>query len=151
MKKSELNKHTFVVNVSMILWRQVNSKYQVFIAKRSEHEDKNPGKWGVPGGKVDIEDGGILAAVKREVEEEVAIRQIEKTEYLTSHMTVSDKGEQKLYIFFTGTTNQTGSAWSDEVAKVQWVTFDELAYMESEDFTPNMRTKLMDFLKDKNQ
>lgn len=85
-----------------------NGKY--LITKRSESKKRFPGKWTVPGGKLEIEDyinlpkdtefywyNVLEKVLRREVKEEVGI-EIKNIEYVTSLATVHTDGNPSLVI-----------------------------------------------------
>ncbi|SRR5258708_29101381 len=95
----KLAKHKFVINVSAIV-RFPKVGNRVIIQKRSVKEETNPGKWCIPGGKLDFEDGSVEAGVRREVKEELNIK-IENIKLFESHVTHDQHENQKIYLVFT--------------------------------------------------
>lgn len=126
------------------------------ITKRSPNEKRFPGKWTVPGGKLEVEDyvnlpkdtdfywyNVLEQVLKREVMEEVGLK-IANIEYVTSLATVHDDGNPSLVIscmadYLSGKV----IVQEDEAEDFAWVTlkqacgydlidgiFDELAMAE---------------------
>lgn len=87
----------FVVIPSTIIFNEHN---QVLLGKRSMHKTF-PGKWGIPGGKVESVDMGehiLETTLMREAMEEMGIV-IEVTQYLKSDARMTEKGLQMFVIF----------------------------------------------------
>lgn len=59
----------FKVNVSAVIVKD----NEILIQKRSENEEVYPGLWGIPGGTAEMTDKNLMAALKREVKEEVGV------------------------------------------------------------------------------
>jgi len=130
------NKVLHEVTITAIIYQDD----QYLIAKRSEDEDRFPGKWTVPGGKLETDDYTSLQkdtdiywynvlekVLEREVDEEVGV-DIEKTEYVTSLSTVYDDGAPSLIVScmaeYAGGNIELDE---DEMSEFAWVTVDEAA------------------------
>lgn len=137
---NKLHKHTFIINVSAI----INKDGSVFIQKRSLTEDSNPGKIGLPGGKLDFEDGNVIDGVKREVREEIGL-EITNLQLFESHMRLTNEGNQKLYLVFTADYAGGKPIASGEVAEIRQVKNAQLN--AGEEYTPNTEEILKDYFK----
>lgn len=102
----ENNKLLHEIAITAIIVK--DGKY--LITRRSKNKKRFPGKWTVPGGKLEIEDyvklprdtefywyNVLEKVLRREVSEEVGI-QIENIEYVTSLATVHTDGNPSLVI-----------------------------------------------------
>jgi 8-oxo-dGTP pyrophosphatase MutT (NUDIX family) len=122
----------FKVVVSAVI---LNDNKQVLLGKRSEEEDVFPGLWGIPGGKVEVEESGmdtIENALKREALEEMGV-EIQPKDYLESSCRVVGDSA-KLYIIFSAEhIGGTPTALEDTV-EVKWADFDSLS---PTDLTPH--------------
>ena len=108
------------------------------ITRRSLNKKRFPGKWTVPGGKLEINDYKDLPketehywynvfekVLKREVKEEVGI-EIKNIEYITSLATIHDDGSPSLVIsciakYVSGKIQLQ----EDETDKYAWVSLEE--------------------------
>jgi len=108
------------------------------ITRRSKKNKRYPGKWTVPGGKLEVSDyidmpketefywyNVLERVLKREVKEEVGI-EIKNIKYVTSLATVHDDGNPSLVIscvadYSTGEIRLN----EDETDKYEWVSLDE--------------------------
>jgi 8-oxo-dGTP pyrophosphatase MutT (NUDIX family) len=116
----------------------VYSDDQYLITKRSEDEDRFPGMWTVPGGKLETDDYTSLEkdtdihwynvleqVLEREVKEEAGI-DIDKVEYVTSLSMVHDDGAPSLII--SCMAEHAGGEISldeEEMSDHAWVTVEE--------------------------
>lgn len=113
---------------------------EYLITKRSEDEDRFPGMWTVPGGKLETDDYTQLEkdtdihwynvlekVLEREVKEETGI-EIKKIEYVTSLSMVHDDGAPSLIISCMS-EYADGNIELDEEEMVDhaWVTAEEAA------------------------
>ena len=121
------------VAVTGILIR--DGKY--LIAKRAEWEKAFPGKWTVPGGKVEVLDyalkkkdtsqhwyGVLEDALKREILEEVGLG-IEKMGYVTSMVYIRDDGIPCLIVSLFGNANSADVRLCDALSEYKWVSLEE--------------------------
>ena len=113
---------------------------QYLITKRSEDEDRFPGKWTVPGGKLETDDyvplkkdtdihwyNVLEKVLKREVDEEVGV-EIEKIEYVTSLSMVHEDGAPSLIVScMAAYAGGEITLDEDEMSEFAWVTVDEAA------------------------
>ena len=128
------NKVLHEVTITAIVYR--GDKY--LITKRSEDEKRFPGKWTVPGGKLETDDyvhldkdtdihwyNVLEKVLEREVDEEVGV-DIEKIEYVTSLSMVHDDGAPSLIIScmaeYAGGDVELGE---EEMSDFAWVTAEE--------------------------
>lgn len=132
----------FIVNVSAI----ISLGDTVLLMKRSMKEDKHPGLWGIPGGKIELRDGSVESALKREVKEEVGI-EIKNIALFESHMKVNSDGDKKLYLVFTADYLTGTPTVSAEAEIIEWKRMNQLPDVDL--FTPNTFALISDFFKRK--
>lgn len=126
-----MKKHTFVINSSVLI---KNPEGKLLLIRRSQDEDQNPGKLGIPGGKLDAEDGCLIKGLCREIQEEIGIT-IEDVSLFETHMALKTE-YNKLYLVFTAVTKGQPQALMD-TDEILWVSQDELSSMPEQEFTPN--------------
>jgi len=127
-----MNKYTHIVAVTGIVVK--DGKY--LITRRNLNKKAFPGKWTVPGGRLEIEDYinlpkdtsehwyNILEKVlKREVKEEVGL-DIKNIKYLTS-MTFLRGEEPDLIISFYADYTEGKVVLDDESVDFKWVSLEE--------------------------
>lgn len=105
---------------------------QLLIGKRSLNESHEPGKWALPGGKVDQTNGKITSilekTVAREVEEETGILiNHKKIKYIFSNTFIRSTGHHVVAAVFL-------CPWSKGEAK-QLEDTDEVAWINEQDIT----------------
>ena len=127
----EKKSHYITVTAILVL----NSKF--LIAKRSPLEKSFPGRWTVPGGKLETSDyisrpkdtpdcwyNVLEDVVKREVKEEVNL-DIKDIGYVTSMIFSRPDGIPGLIISLYATPVCDHVSLSDELTEYAWVTLDE--------------------------
>lgn len=111
---------------------------QYLVTKRSEGEDRFPGMWTVPGGKLETDDYTSLQkdtdihwynvleqVLEREVKEEAGI-DIDKVEYVTSLSMVHDDGAPSLIISCMAEYDEGEVVLDEEeMSDHAWVTVEE--------------------------
>lgn len=116
----------------------VYNSNQYLITKRSEDEDRFPGMWTVPGGKLETDDYTSLQkdtdihwynvleqVLEREVKEEAGI-DIDKVEYVTSLSMVHDDGAPSLIISCMAEYDEGEVVLDEEeMSDHAWVTVEE--------------------------
>ena len=110
--------------VDAVLIKEIQGKPYVLLIKRK----KNPyiGMYALVGGKV--EDGeSLLAAVDREVEEEVGLTKVTFTQL---HEFVNEAGWRSMAFLGKGEEDLDFSE-NDEVAGIRWIAFDEVPQLAS--------------------
>lgn len=62
---------------------------RLILTKRASHLKHHPGQIAFPGGKVDATDADVIAAARREAEEEISLGEVEIVGTLAPHVTVT--------------------------------------------------------------
>ncbi|MBA7490369.1 Nucleoside triphosphatase NudI [subsurface metagenome] len=132
MTKFDKNKLHYVVATGIVI---KNGKY--LIAKRSEKEKAFPGRWTVPGGKLEAEDyikrekdAGELwyyvleDLLKREIEEEVGLK-IKNIRYLLSLAYIRSDGFPTLIISLYVDWASGKVKLNEDLTEYKWVTLKE--------------------------
>ena len=107
------------------------------ITKRSDKEKRFPGKWTVPGGRLDESDYSettketenywynvLEKALKREVLEETGV-EIKNIEYITSLATVHSDGKSSLVISCSADYLSGDVKLQDETVDCKWIRLEE--------------------------
>ena len=130
-----------------LLWDMFHKRYKFVQAAGGAVQDeqgrllviKRLGKWDLPKGKVD-DDEGIPEAALREVEEECGIDELKIKEPLavTWH-TYERKGEQHLkrtdWFLMEGSSEKKLTPETDEdIEEVRWITRDDVTHMKGETY-----------------
>ena len=127
------NKSHYVVVTGIV----VNSEGKYLIAKRAEWEKAFPGKWTVPGGKLEVldyvlkkKDTGdywynvLENLLRREVKEEVGL-DIKDINYLTSLTYVRDDEIPTLIISLYAKADGENVVLEDSLTDYKWVSVEE--------------------------
>ena len=123
------------ISVTVIL---VNKEGRFLIVKRSDNLERWPGKWAVPGGKLekkgyinrkfdtkgDIWYDVIEMSIRREVKEEVGL-DLGDVEYVTSLAFMKDDGNPHLIISLYSNDHSGKIKLNDELTDFRWVTLKE--------------------------
>lgn len=104
---------------------------KILLGKKAVGVGPYPGKWLIPGGGVDSENESIDEAMKREVKEETSL-EVKKFERMFFGEDAADRhGEMTrliyLYYKITGVADWSVAKAGDDLVKLQWFSFDELA------------------------
>lgn len=107
------------------------------ITQRAEHEKTFPGKWTVPGGKMETDDytnspretkdywyNVIEKALRREVKEECNL-DIKNIWYLTSLARVHEEGHGSLVISFVADWDKEEVKLDEDMQNYAWVNYEE--------------------------
>ncbi|MDP3646258.1 MAG: NUDIX domain-containing protein [bacterium] len=99
------------------------------IIRRSAMDTNNPGKWEVPGGKVD-QGQSLVGAQEREVMEETGllVRPVHELATFVSRQITTGRYKDHLYFALFSITQLVGGPLqlSEEHSAYAWVTYDEL-------------------------
>jgi 8-oxo-dGTP pyrophosphatase MutT (NUDIX family) len=137
---SENNKKLFNLVLTAIILQKPYKKGSVpkyLILQRGDHEKFGPGKWTVPGGKLETDDytvlpkqtedywyGAVESALRREVIEECQLK-IKNIWYLTSLARVTDEGFGNLVLSFVADYASGEVKIDDDFQDFAWVTLEE--------------------------
>ncbi len=130
----------FKINVSTII---INNKKQVLLQKRALGEEVFPGKWGIPGGTVEMSDKSLVKALEREVKEEVGI-EIKNISFYDENLVPKEAYGISYIVFLSEYKAGTARALS-ETEEIKWAKLEDI---ESLDFTPKTKELVFNFFKE---
>lgn len=101
-----------------------NTKRKILLVKRGQHEVAFPGKWALPGGKLEKGET-VIDALKIEVMEEVGLEIIGEARYLRNYSFVRPDGHHVAgFVFFVSACGEVKI--SKDFDAFAWVALDEL-------------------------
>lgn len=125
----------FKVNVSVIIF---NEDRNILLQKRSADEEVFPGKWGIPGGTVEMSDQSLESALSREVLEEVGV-EIRNIEFLQNNIRPKELYGM-VYVVCTAEYKSGNPVAMDGTELVQWTPVTEAVNF---DLTPTTREAIV--------
>lgn len=119
---------SFALSVRVVLFDQHG---HILILKRSKQSKTNPGKWELPGGKIDQAET-FDAALKREVEEETGFQVIIHTAAGTAMQETEEW--RVVHLVMIGSIVSGGLAISSEHDEYRWASPIEISGLERADW-----------------
>lgn len=110
----------------------INENDEILLQKRSRFKRANPSKWGICGGKVDLEEMPLDAGV-RETLEEIGIR-LKKEELKFLSMDINKKLHFTVYYIRKNVDINECILQKEEVEEVRYFKIEELQDLENEGF-----------------
>lgn len=124
---------------------------KILVSQRSLEEAHEPGKWTIPGGKVDRTEGDIWnvleATCAREVKEETGVEIEDHAEFLANNTFIHSSGKHAIALIFLCHWKAGEAQALEDTIGVKWISAEELDSLE---FAPNVKTyisKGFDYLK----
>jgi|SRR6185437_4465087 len=102
-----------------------NERSEILLLRRSATDTPRPGKWDIPGGAVEP-DEGIIEAMRREIGEETGLTIEPKNLALRYAAATVYDGENAVRFCFVAHVNQPEVALSFEHDEYRWVAIDEV-------------------------
>lgn len=124
--------YPFFVIVNAVIFKED----KVLIARRASHDAHAPGKWCIPGGKLEVGADQVFNAVQstlaREVMEEVGVEVSSDYRLVANNTFKMSDGRRMIALVFTcdWVAGEAESKDLNEVDKVAWITADELGSYE---------------------
>ncbi len=127
---TENNINTHVVAVTGIVKK--GNKY--LLARRSFEDDWAAGEWSIPGGKIemDLGQGIIEKALKREIMEEVGLKIKDHVEFVYNDGFIRVSGHHVVMMTFLCFWKSGEAKALEDQAEVRWLTIDEIKNMKDE-------------------
>ena len=110
----------------------INNNNEILLQKRSKNKKRNPGKWGICGGKIDFGENAIEAGI-RETMEEISVR-LNKEEFNFLNMSTTDKGHFTIYYVRKDIDIDKCILQKEEVEELRYFKVEELEKLDNEGF-----------------
>lgn len=107
----------------------IEKKGKLLIAQRSYDEVQAPGKWSIPGGKVEVEGESLdilESTLKREIKEEVGIEIKENPTYLRSSSFIRTDDSPVVGILYLCRWKSGKAQALEDSIEVDWINIDDL-------------------------
>lgn len=135
MKDHAKNKtHLILVNAV------VEKNGKILISQRSLDEPHEPGKWTIPGGKVERTKGDVFNVIEKtlsdEVKEETGVEITEEAKLITNNTFIRSTGQHVVALIFLCHWKSGTAKPLDDTIDTKWITKEEL---NKYDFPPNVR------------
>lgn len=119
----------------------VEKNGQVLVSQRSFEEAHEPGKWTVPGGKVEMTSGDVWNVLEttcaKEVAEETGVKISEKMELLTDNTFIHSSGQHAIALVFLCHWQSGEPQALEDTVSAKWLSKEELGSLK---FAPNVKT-----------
>jgi len=121
---------------------------QVLVSQRSWDEPHEPGKWTIPGGKVERTTGdvfGILEeTLKKEVQEETGVKIESELQLITNNTFIRSTGQHVVAMVFK-CRYKSGKAFPlEDTIDCKWATLNQIKKME---FAPSVKKYILEAFK----
>jgi len=117
----------------------------VLISQRSWEEEHMPGRWTIPGGKVDHADDDIFdvlqKTVRREVMEETGVEIAEEMEIVSNNSYTKENGQHVIAIVFKCHYKSGEAKPLEDTIACKWATIDEVKAI---DFPPHVKEYILE-------
>lgn len=122
---------------------------KVLVSQRSYEESHQPGKWTIPGGKVEKTEDEIFNVLEKnlakEVREEIGIEIDDKTSLVTNNTFIRSSDGQHVVVMVFKCNYKSGEEKPlEDTIDCKWVKKDEL---ENIDFAPNVKWYILEAYK----
>jgi len=125
--------HSVIVNALVV------KDNKILISQRGLEESHDPGKWTIPGGKVEQTEGNVWnileKTLKKEVKEEVSIEISENIKLITNNTFIRTGGQHVVAMIFICYWAKGIAKPAEDTNDVAWITENDL---DSYDFSPNV-------------
>lgn len=113
---------------------------KILVSQRSFEEAHEPGKWTIPGGKVDRTEGDVWNVLEqtcaREVKEETGVEISENIELLANNTFIHSSGKHAIALIFLCHWKSGEASSLEDTIGVKWISEEEL---DSVEFAPNVK------------
>lgn len=119
----------------------VEKEGKILVSQRSFEETHEPGKWTIPGGKVERTQGDVWNVIEetlaKEVMEETGVEIKENAELLTNNTFIRSTGQHVVALIFLCHWQAGEPQALEDTIGVAWISETEL---DNYQFAPNVRT-----------
>lgn len=137
---ADTSKYSFQILVNGVVFKE----NKVLISQRSWQEEHMPGRWTIPGGKVDHADDDIFdvlqKTLQREVLEETGIQISDQMEFVTNNSYTKENGQHVVAIVFKCHYKSGEEKPLEDTIDCKWSTIDEISAI---DFPPNVKEYIL--------
>ena len=135
IEKTDISKlHSVIVNAV------VEKDGKILVSQRSFEEAHEPGKWTIPGGKIDKTEGDVFNIVEktcgREVEEETGVEIKEDIQLITNNTFIRSNGQHVIALVCLCHWRSGEAQALEDTIGIKWISEDEI---DSLDFAPNVK------------
>jgi ADP-ribose pyrophosphatase YjhB (NUDIX family) len=110
---------------------------QVLVSQRSMDEKHMPGKWTVPGGKIERTDGDVFQIVEKTLARETGVEIEEQVALVTNNTFIRSSNDQHVIVLVFKCIYKSGEAQPlEDTIDCKWVSIEEVKTME---FPPNVQ------------
>lgn len=135
---NELKLHSVIVN------GVVFDGNKVLVSQRSLEEAHEPGKWTIPGGKIERTEGDVFNIIEktlaREVLEETGVEIADKVELITNNTFIRSNGQHVIALVFKCIYKSGEAQPLEDTIACKWATLEEVKSME---FPPNVKEYIL--------
>ena len=118
---------------------------KVLVSQRSLDEPHEPGKWTIPGGKVEKTIGDVFNIIeetlKKEVMEETGVEIEDKVEMVTNNTFIRSTGQHVVALIFKCNYKSGEAKPLEDTIDCKWATREEVDSME---FPPNVKGYILE-------
>lgn len=133
-------KNTFQILVNAVVFKED----KVLVSQRSFEEEHMPGRWTIPGGKVDHNDDDVFNVLqftaKRETLEETGVEIADEMELVTNNSFTKANGQHVVAVIFKCRYKSGEARPLEDTIDCKWATIDEI---KSIDFPPNVKEYIL--------
>ncbi len=138
-KEFDKTMHSILVNAVVF------KRDKVLVSQRSFEEQHEPGKWTVPGGKVEWQKEDVVFNIiedtlKKEVMEETGVEIEEKVEFISNNTFVRSNGQHVVAMIFKCKYKSGEARPLEDTIDCKWATKEEINTME---FPPNVKEYIL--------
>lgn len=118
----------------------VEQEGKILVSQRSMEETHEPGKWTIPGGKVERTKGNVWNIIEKtlaaEVVEETGVKITDKAELLTNNTFIRSTGQHVVALIFLCHWKSGQAKPLEDTIDAKWISKNELKNMQ---FAPNVK------------
>lgn len=126
--------HSIIVNAV------IRDGDKILLSQRSFEEKHEPGKWTIPGGKIEITEGDVFNIIektlKKEVKEEVDLEIEDNVQLIENNTFIRSDGTHVIAMTFLCKYKSGTAIPSEDTINVAWITEKEI---DNYEFPPNVR------------
>jgi 8-oxo-dGTP diphosphatase len=112
---------------------------KILVSQRSQEETHDPGKWTIPGGKVERTEGNVWNIIEKtladEVREETGLEIADKVDLIANNTFIRSTGQHTVALIFLCHWKAGEAQALEETSDVKWISRNEIGNF---DFSPNV-------------